>query len=1276
MATIIYRNGLGRPLTNDEVDQNFENLDTDKLEAADLSVTQNSASGTGALTYTGGVFTYTPPDLSSYVVDLSSFTTTNLAEGTNLYYTNERVDDRVNTLIQAGLGITTSYDDINNELTIESDTIEELCKNGTGSTILKGTPVYQTGTAGNAMVIAPADASSAATMPAVGVLSQDLAAAAEGNLILMGRISGVNTSAFSEGDVIYVASGGGYTNVRPTGQSVLVQNLGRVTKVDASNGGGVVMGSGRANDVPNLTNGNVFIGNAGGTYDKRAIVTTDISDLTATATELNYTDGVTSNIQTQLNSKLPSSSYTAADVLTKVKTVDGTGSGLDADLLDGQHGSYYTGYTDTAIANLVDSAPATLDTLNELAAALGDDPNFATTVTNSIATKVSKSGDTITSGTNTGLTINHNTFAAGLVIERNDALNSPSITFKNTASQSGILYAPIADNSLRWRDGTSTNSSIIWHQGNDGAGSGLDADLLDGQHGSYYAAASSLSNYLPLTGGTLSGDVVTSGDLVAGSGSGNVALTANDGHGNANVTFNHRNGDAEQAGNVGRIEVNVDSTSGATMSFEVRNNSSTGPITINYNGMTLTQNSLTINNSGTSGGGTLNAGTVNATTFSGALSGNATTATTLQTARTINGVSFDGSSNITVADSTKLPLAGGTLSGSLYLVDTNTGISEGSGNSVRITTNSGWVDVGAQNTSYAHFQTDRSKFYFNKDAHFDGQLYNYVGGGTTDPYWRAGNDGAGSGLDADLLDGQEGSYYYSPTNLPEITEVNDLARTKARQMGWVPAYSNSTESSVVWSADEDAVALTAGSGGAAFKAIRMKSGDTVRIQLQIKGSTADTDGLYVRIYFYNGDLPDGKTHVSNSATYSLVQEDSSGDTGWYENNAISTSWVGFERTYTASADGYMSVVVLNWSGYSGTLYMKQPDIQFQNVYSATSADTLTTARTINGVSFDGSANITIADDTKLPLSGGTLTGDLSVNGGQVYTSTVPARVKFAVWSNDTYGIGMQNSYTFGGLTNDYAMTFQMSDTATRGFWWGDSTHTNAQGAMALTTGGLLTVSNGMRLGYGGSDTTTPTAGQLDVNGTVNAVTSMSAPIFYDSDNPAYYLNPASTSVLNNIQIASYIYHYGDTNSYLGFSAADDFRIFVGGRQILRCDEGADPDKIQFFDANHYIDTNGTFAANNINEDVYNLTGTALTAVNGGIQYKTLAANTTFTDSMVEGSSMTLRLGGGATYTVTWPTVTWITSGGNVAPTLNGTNDVLVFWKEGSVLYGAYAGYGA
>mgnify|MGYP001497276165 FL=1 len=55
-----------------------------------------------------------------------------------------------------------------------------------------------------------------------------------------------------------------------------------------------------------------------------------------------------------------------------------------------------TAYTDTAISNLVDSSPSALNTLNELAAALGDDANFSTTVTNSIATKMPLAGGEFT----------------------------------------------------------------------------------------------------------------------------------------------------------------------------------------------------------------------------------------------------------------------------------------------------------------------------------------------------------------------------------------------------------------------------------------------------------------------------------------------------------------------------------------------------------------------------------------------------------------------------------------------------------------------------------------------------------------------------------------------------------------------------------------------------------------------------------------------------------------------------------------------------------------
>ena len=78
------------------------------------------------------------------------------------------------------------------------------------------------------------------------------------------------------------------------------------------------------------------------------------------------------------------------------------------------------------------------------------------------------------------------------------------------------------------------------------------------------------NNLTNKTSGT--GDYATTGDLVSGKGSGGVALTINDGYGNANVTWNHQNGTPEQAGNAARIEVNTDSTSGATMWFELKSN--------------------------------------------------------------------------------------------------------------------------------------------------------------------------------------------------------------------------------------------------------------------------------------------------------------------------------------------------------------------------------------------------------------------------------------------------------------------------------------------------------------------------------------------------------------------------------------------------------------------------------------------------------------------------------------------------------------------------------
>ena len=98
----------------------------------------------------------------------------------------------------------------------------------------------------------------------------------------------------------------------------------------------------------------------------------------------------------------------------------------------------------------------------------------------------------------------------------------------------------------------------------------------------------------------------------------------------------------------------------------------------------------------------------------------------------------------------------------------------------------------------------------------------------------------------------------------------------------------------------------------------------------------------------------------------------------------------------------------------------------------------------------------------------------------------------------------------------------------------------------------------------------------------------------------------------------------------------------------------------------------TLTNKTIRDTVYALSGAAFLATNGGVQTKTLAANTTFTDSLSSGDAIVLMLEAGASYTVTWPTMTWVTSGGNVAPTLT-AKDTLVFWKVSTTLYGAYTG---
>tara|TARA_Y100000114_G_scaffold75807_1_gene69525 strand:- start:4558 stop:8025 length:3468 start_codon:yes stop_codon:yes gene_type:complete len=168
----------------------------------------------------------------------------------------------------------------------------------------------------------------------------------------------------------------------------------------------------------------------------------------------------------------------------------------------------------------------------------------------------------------------------------------------------------------------------------------------------------------------------------------------------------------------------------------------------------------------------------------------------------------------------------------------------------------------------------------------------------------------------------------------------------ARLAGWEPAYDTTSEDAVFYDYAQRAIIIS-GTGdtttGASFKAVRFEAGDEIRFSVQVKGSASAGGGLYLRLYAHHGEMPAGKTHVSHQSGNSsaFVQEDDSGVTNWVENGALSTSYVSYQQTYTATTTGFVSLVVLNWSGNGNNhVYVRNPDIAITKVNNSTQLDGL------------------------------------------------------------------------------------------------------------------------------------------------------------------------------------------------------------------------------------------------------------------------------------------------------------------------------------------------
>lgn len=256
------------------------------------------------------------------------------------------------------------------------------------------------------------------------------------------------------------------------------------------------------------------------------------------------------------------------------------------------------GTSSSIIASITDSAPTTLDTLNELAAALGDDANFSTTVTNSIGTKWTQDntkisnwdtaygwGNHASAGYITSFDITTQTDSKYLRSDVNDqmlaqlyggfgAVSTGGTTDWNhsTNARSGGGYTLLTGSASNGpggstyyhpfsfeynsKNGTGNmtqlaipyNGSSIWHRyifssswsgwvqewnsGNDGSGSGLDADTLDGQQGSYYTSLANATGQFTM----ISATNASSRDKIRVYPSSNYAIGMQD-----NITYGHLN---------------------------------------------------------------------------------------------------------------------------------------------------------------------------------------------------------------------------------------------------------------------------------------------------------------------------------------------------------------------------------------------------------------------------------------------------------------------------------------------------------------------------------------------------------------------------------------------------------------------------------------------------------------------------------------------------------------------------------------------------------------
>ena len=177
------------------------------------------------------------------------------------------------------------------------------------------------------------------------------------------------------------------------------------------------------------------------------------------STEVGYLDGATSNTQDQIRDRLQVANA-GISFVTK-STALSSNNELKVLINDRMQVANVASAVSTAVSDLVDAAPDALNTLNELSAALGDDANFASTVTNSLATKAANTYVNETFVTKSTALSSNNELKA-LIDDRLQVANADSLyVTKATALSSNNDLRVLIDDRLQVANLTSAIGTTI-----------------------------------------------------------------------------------------------------------------------------------------------------------------------------------------------------------------------------------------------------------------------------------------------------------------------------------------------------------------------------------------------------------------------------------------------------------------------------------------------------------------------------------------------------------------------------------------------------------------------------------------------------------------------------------------------------------------------------------------------------------------------------------------------------------------------------------------------